>query len=553
VATEPTTQTDLAGDAGGPEVAAGRTKRSLVERLDLETRMRRPRSLLLALSLVSGAFSHGWHLFKYPLYITDEGIYVQQAWSVLREGTLSPYTYFYDHAPAGWMAMAMWANILPGQFQAFGNEINTIRVLMLVGHVIATGLMFGIVRRFSSSSVGAFAACFLFNFSPLAIYYQRQVLLDNLMVVWVLLAVYLVARGSERVTTAMAAGLAFGLAIVTKENAIFFAPAIAYLIHRYTAQRRNRRFVTGFWWFAVLVPVGFYVTFAQLKRELFPSGLSFDLDTQPGNHVSLLYTVWWQLNRSGPAGRNLFQSLMENTWMPRDSFLLVGGAISVAVVLWLWWQDRDARRGYLVLALMAIGYGFYMTRGSMLLDFYVVPMVAVLAMNIGLVYGTALRNASRSFQITATACIISIAMVIPGGYFVVRNTEGNLKPHDLYELQVTPLQDEQLAWVRENIPPNSRIIIDDDIWTALHDRKPIYPYAHSHYKAASDPAVRDKLFRSNWQNIDYVVMSNKMREAMNRNNAGGQEQWILDAIDQHGQIVWRLDRGDIHLAVYRIE
>jgi hypothetical protein len=144
-------------------------------------------------------------------------------------------------------------------------------------------------------------------------------------------------------------------------------------------------------------------------------------------------------------------------------------------------------------------------------------------------------------------------MVIPGGYFVVRNTEGNLKPHDLYELQVTPLQDEQLAWVRENIPPNSRIIIDDDIWTALHDRKPIYPYAHSHYKAASDPAVRDKLFRSNWQNIDYVVMSNKMREAMNRNNAGGQEQWILDAIDQHGQIVWRLDRGDIHLAVYRIE
>ncbi len=553
MAPEPTTQASLPGEAGGREVPARSGAANLASRLDLATRMRRPRSLLLAFALVSGALTHGWHLFKYPLYITDEGIYVQQAWSVLREGTLSPYTYFYDHAPAGWMAMALWANILPGQFQAFGNEINTIRVLMLIAHVIATGLMFGIVRRFCNSSAGAFAACFLFNFSPLAVYYQRQVLLDNLMVVWLLLAVYLVARGSERVTTAMAAGLAFGLAIVTKENAIFFAPAIAFLVHRYSAGHRNRRFVTGFWWFAVLVPVGVYVTFAQLKRELFPSGLSFDLDTQPANHVSLLYTVWWQLNRSGPVGRNLFQSLMENTWMPRDPFLLIAGSLTVVAVLWLWWRDRDSRGGYLVAALMAVGYGFYMTRGSVLLDFYIVPMVAVLAMNVGLLYGTMMRNAPKSFQITATASIMAVALVMPGGYFVVRNTEGNLKPHDLYELQVTPLQDEQLAWVRQNIPTNARVIIDDDIWTALHDREPYYPRAHSHYKAASDPDVRDRLFRSNWQNIDYVVMSNKMREAMNRNNAGGQEQWILDAIDQHGQVVWRLDRGDIHLAIYRIE
>jgi hypothetical protein len=97
------------------------------------------------------------------------------------------------------------------------------------------------------------------------------------------------------------------------------------------------------------------------------------------------------------------------------------------------------------------------------------------------------------------------------------------------------------------------MIIDDDVWTALHDRPPYYPYAHSHFKAASDPAVRDRLFRRNWQNIDYVIMSNKMRAAMERNNAGGQEQWILDAIDQHGTVVWELHRGNIHLAIYQID
>ena len=61
--------------------------------------------LALLLSLLTGAVTHGYNLFNYPLYITDEGIYIQQAWSVLREARLSPYTYFYDHAPAGWLAI----------------------------------------------------------------------------------------------------------------------------------------------------------------------------------------------------------------------------------------------------------------------------------------------------------------------------------------------------------------------------------------------------------------------------------------------------------------
>jgi len=34
--------------------------------------------LLLALSMASGAVTHAYHLFLYPLYTTDEGIYMQQ-------------------------------------------------------------------------------------------------------------------------------------------------------------------------------------------------------------------------------------------------------------------------------------------------------------------------------------------------------------------------------------------------------------------------------------------------------------------------------------------
>ena len=126
--------------------------------------------VLLLGSLLTGAISHGYHLFLYPLYITDEGIYMQQAWSVLREGRLSPYTYYYDHAPAGWLALASWVALLPHQFEAFGNAINTGRMLMLLVHLASTYLLFQTTRRLSGSLTAAVVACFFFNLSPLAVF-----------------------------------------------------------------------------------------------------------------------------------------------------------------------------------------------------------------------------------------------------------------------------------------------------------------------------------------------------------------------------------------------
>src|SRR5262245_4438792 len=200
------------------------------------------RQVLLWASLVTGALTHGFHLFAYPLYITDEGIYMEQAWSVLREGRLSPYTYFYDHAPAGWLAIAGWVSILPHQFEAFGNAINTGRVLMLIVHVASVFLLFQTTYRVSRSILAAVIATFLFNASPLAVFYQRQVLLDNLMVFWVLLSLYLATSNRRHVLMPLFSGLALGIGVLTKENAIFFIPGVAYLLYRAVRARRSFRF-----------------------------------------------------------------------------------------------------------------------------------------------------------------------------------------------------------------------------------------------------------------------------------------------------------------------
>jgi 4-amino-4-deoxy-L-arabinose transferase-like glycosyltransferase len=516
---------------------------------------RENRPLLVALLL--GAASHGYHLFRYPLYLTDEGIYVQQAWSVLRLGELSPYTYFYDHAPGGWLVLAAWTGMLPGQFETFGNAINTGRVLMLLVHLVSVFLLFEITRRFSGSTPAAFFATAIFNLSPLAIFYQRQVLLDNIMVFWLLLSLYLISRADDRITTAIAAGLTFGLAVVTKENAVFFGPVLGFLLYRRIHGRTNRRFAQGFWFFAGGVPVAFYLMYATLKNELLPTGFNFDLANPPADHVSLAYTVWWQLSRTAPDGTG-FWAMMQDFWLPKDGLLLVAGGVATLLLLVVGLIDRRRNEAQLIAALLTISYVVYMARGSVLLEFYVVPLIPLLALNIALVAAGLLKHTPRLkgaepvVKGLGVAALVGVLLTPVGGYLIVRGDEGQLQVHDMYRLRLTDLQEQQVAWVRTHVPSEARVLIDDDIWPALHDVEPYYPFAHSHWKATADPDVRDKLFGRTWRNVDYIVMSNKMRSAMRRNNGDGRENWIFDALDNHSERVWFLRRGDVELAVYRV-
>ena len=109
------------------------------------------------------------------------------------------------------------------------------------------------------------------------------------------------------------------------------------------------------------------------------------------------------------------------------------------------------------------------------------------------------------------------------------------------------------AWIRAHVPPSARIISDDDIWVALHEGSPSYTYDQSHFEAASDPAVRNKIFGGNWRNIDYIVLSNGMKHAMIMNNTGGRESYILDALDNHSTEVWHASRGKVSLAIYKVQ
>lgn len=506
----------------------------------------------LAIALLTGLLTHGYHLFRYPLYLTDEGIYMQRAWSLIRETRLSPYTYDYDHAPGGWITLAGWAYPLPNQFETFGNAINTGRFLMLLAHVASVFLLFEIVHRLSGSVLAASVAAFLYNVSPLAVYYQRQVLLDSLMMFWVLLGLFSLLRRQCRIRDALGGGLALGIALITKENALFFIPTFLYLLHRRSKDSSNHRFAKTLWPFASMAPVGAYVMYALLKNELLPSGLDFDLENPPADHVSLFYTAWWQLNRN--QGTLLSQDgLLYTSWLPRDRYLLLAGLVALAFSLYWGMRNRDRELGFVIAGTLGVAYGFYLVRGSVVLDFYVAPLIPLMAMNIGMVTDRLLRRAHTTVRIALPGLAGAVLLLAPAtGYFLDINNEGRVTIADQYHnnLTLTDMQEAQVDWIRKNVPPDSRIIMDDDIWSELHDVRPFYPFAHSHWNAASDPDVRDKLFGKKWQNIDYIIMSNKMREAIAKNNGDGREDWILEAL-KNSEKVWEVHRGDIRLEIFR--
>ena len=119
-----------------------------------------PEWMWIGVLLLAAGSAHAVNMFHFPYYESDEGTYVSQAWAVVHQGKLSPYTYFYDHSPAGWIQLAAWAK-LTGGFHAFGPAINSGRVLMLLMRMGVVLMLYRIAAACGpAASPALWRACF---------------------------------------------------------------------------------------------------------------------------------------------------------------------------------------------------------------------------------------------------------------------------------------------------------------------------------------------------------------------------------------------------------
>jgi len=352
----------------------------------------RREGFLVAAILLVAALAHGVNMFHFPYYETDEGTYMSQAWAVVREARLAPYTYIYDHAPGGWLQIAGWV-ALTGGFERFGNTVESGRVLMLLFQVGSTLALYRIARSLTGSIAIATVTSLLFALSTYGVLYHRRVLLDNIATFWMLIAVLALVSGRLSLGRVWLSAVALGISMLSKEITLFLIPALALLTY-HRAHRTQRAFATLGWLALVVSIFSGYLLLAILKNELFPPnyhsiwGVVFG-GTNP--HVSLVETLQWQAGRNKDAGLLDLGSKfwqVARVWVRDEPLLVVGGTLAAVTGVLLIRRDRDAG----ILGLTTCSLWLFLCRGGETLNFYLLPLLPLLALNIGLLLAILTRR-----------------------------------------------------------------------------------------------------------------------------------------------------------------
>ncbi|MCL5090725.1 MAG: glycosyl hydrolase family 8 [Patescibacteria group bacterium] len=489
------------------------------------------KSLVIVVTLFVAAFTHSYNMFNYPYYENDEGTYMSQSWSLLNQGKLAPYTYWYDHAPAGWVLIAGWVKLTGGIF-TFGHSINSGRTLMFIIHLATCLLLFYITQKLSGKLFPGVIAVLVFSLSPLAIYFQRRVLLDNIMVFWILLSLALLLQRALKLRYVLLSALTFSLAILTKENAIFFLPAFLYAIYAQSL-KENRNFALGQWLAVSGLIVSTYFLFAFLQGELLPTGI---FNNQP--HVSLFSTLQFQFTRGSRLPfwnpqSDFYVNLQE--WLRKDAFTIVAGAVSTIVSFLLSVKVRQLR----IPLLLALLFWIFLLRGKVIIDFYVIPAIPLLSLNLGILLGYLSNHLSSKMRLYFQG--FSFLVLLIGVYLANTTVSFNT-----YFSNETGIQIMAINWVKQNLSPESYLITDNYAYTELHDpgfiNTKVFKNADWFWKLDYDPEIIEQKYQGEWQKINYLVMSHEMIKQISL----GSQNSLKKAFDNATEIIfWKNKYGSL--------
>jgi 4-amino-4-deoxy-L-arabinose transferase-like glycosyltransferase len=478
------------GPAPGP---AGRTYRqpawpAFAGRLQAWVRAHRAvlPSLGIPLALVVAATA--WNLQGWPGRVDeDEGTYVAEAWAIVYEHHLAPYTYWYDHPPLGWAQLAGYIWLTHG-FGRYSSSIEVGREFMLLVAVASSILIYVLCRRLRLRPVTAGISVALFGLSPLAVYYHRMVSLDNIGTLWLLAAMVAATSRRRSLGAAFWAGMFSAVAMLSKETIAILLPVVFWLIWQ-QSHLHTRKWHLAVYSVTVGLVTAFYPLFAVLRGELFPGA----------GHVSLLWAVWWQLLGRTGSGFLLHSGTAANglltLWLGTDRWLLLGGLAAMLPGFFVR-RLRPLAFGLLVQTVMALTGGY-------LPYFYVTAMIPFAAVLIGGVADT-LWNPVRSEllewarRMTAvTAGVAAVLFVVPQwGSALVRQAGENGASSAL----------RATAWVEAHVPRQDVVVVDDYLWLDLK-RAGMNPLWEQ--KMASDAESQGEL-SDGWRSVNYVVVTGQI-------------------------------------------
>ncbi len=446
-------------------------------------------AVVTALVAVSAVVS-GMNMTGYPQRFEDEGTYVSQAYALQERGTLTHYTYWYDHPPAGWMQMALHLGAT-NALDRYDSSIVAGREFMVFMHVLVVALIYALARRLRVGVVAAAIGTLAYALSPLTIEFSRYVLLDNVALPWLLGAFLLALSPRKHVVTALASAACMAIAVLSKETFVLLLPVLIYALWR-SSDARNRRYQLASFGVVFVMIGAIYALYAGLKSELFPGE----------GHVSLFGTLAWQLFGREGSGSIIDASSgsrgLAEYWLSIDYWLLLIGALSLPFAFFVR-HLRVAAFGLLLglLLLLRTGYLPY-------------PYVVILLPFAALVFAGVLDQfiikplCKKGISVSRIAAGFAATLLLATTAAVVAPDWGKgihaitTKDHDASSRQA-------VDWVTKNINPSNQLVVESTFWTDLVKQGFDKPDPVWLYKTETDPEVMEKL--GGWRGIDYVMLN----------------------------------------------
>lgn len=390
----------------------------------LRFRSSRSDLILCAVLLAAILVVQGWNIAAYPTLSDDEGTYLAQAWAVQQGKGLAHYTYWYDHPPLGWIQIAVLTWI-PAHLSPSLMTVGSMRLAMLLVSAISAVLVYILARRLSLPRWAAGLTMVLFGLSPLSVVLQREIFLDNIAVMWTLLAFCLAASPSRHLWHHFGAGIAAAAAVLTKETMLVILPALMVTMWRHSHRDTRKFALTGAVTACALIGLA-YPLFALLKGELFPGS----------GHVSLWDGITYQMSRPGSGfilDRGTGSHGVLQSWLYYDRVLPLGGLAGALLLLitWRWSVTARALAGpaltVAILALVALRPSGYLPAMYVI---QALPFLAlVLAGGTASVAHAVLRrwhsDEEKTYVTWGRRGLAAVLVVAAGAYVVPRWYEGD--------------------------------------------------------------------------------------------------------------------------------
>lgn len=476
--------------------------------------------------LFVAALAQAINLGGEPQRIDDEGTYTAQAWAVLNLGELAHYTFWYDHPPLGWLQIAAWTG-LTGGFERYDIAVIAAREAMVVATLVSVALLWFIARRLGLSRPAAAVAGGLFALSPLAVQFHRTVYLDNVATPWMLAAILLAMTRTNQLAGFAGAAVSLGIAVLSKETYLLALPLVAWLMWR-NARPETRRYTLSVAASLFVLIGGSYLMLAIVKGELTPGP----------DRVSLFDGVMFQLASRESSGSVLEAGSLSNDtttqWFGLDPTLFIATPVAAVAALFV----KRLRPFAVMLSFLVL---FMFRPGGYLPVPYLIMLLPLATLLLAGVTDAAVRGfrARRGARrapavLWLIAAAVATAVIIPTDAGVLRGI--------LISDNDRPAREAQ-SWVTENIPRDSRLIVDDAMWVDLvesgFDRDNVIWF----YKLDTDPAVQAQSPRG-WRDSDFVITTRSMITSPNAASAG--------AAIENSTVVASFGEGDTQVEVRRI-